>query len=74
MYTVVVLPQETVPPPQGEFPLDLVVFNNTQVNFFLNNPQWVHPGDKFMIVSANAFSGDNEAMTRAPSITLPSGC
>jgi hypothetical protein len=54
------------PPPskpqlqQGRFPLDLVVFNNTQANFFLNNPQWVHPGDKFMIVSANAFSGDNE--------------
>src|SRR5918996_2556779 len=48
------------PPPQGEFPLDLVVFNNTQANFFLNNPQWVHPGDTFMIVSANAFSGDNE--------------
>jgi hypothetical protein len=54
------------PPPskpqlqQGQFPLDLVVYNNTQANFFLNNPQWVHPGDKFMIVSANAFSGDNE--------------
>src|ERR671914_893249 len=45
---------------QGRFPLDLVVFNNTQANFFLDNPQWVHPGDKFMIVSANAFSGDNE--------------
>jgi hypothetical protein len=45
---------------QGQFPLDLVVFNNTQANFFLNNPQWVHPGDRFMIVSANAFSGDNE--------------
>jgi hypothetical protein len=61
MYTVVVLPQEVAPPPpQGEFPLDLVVFNNAQANFFLNNPQWVHPGDKFMIVSANAFSGDNE--------------
>jgi hypothetical protein len=45
---------------QGEFPLDLVVFNNSQANFFLNNPQWVHPGDKFMIVSANAFSGDTE--------------
>ncbi len=63
MYTVVVLPQEVAPPPpppQGEFPLDLVVFNNTQANFFLNNPQWVHPGDKFTIVSANAFSGDNE--------------
>jgi hypothetical protein len=57
---------EPPPPPskpqaqQGQFPLDLVVFNNTQANFFLNNPQWVHPGDKFMIVSANAFSGDNE--------------
>ena len=54
------------PPPskpqlqQGQFPLDLVVFNNAQANFFLNNPQWVHPGDKFMIGSANAFSGDNE--------------
>ena len=61
MYTVVVLPQEVAPPPpQGEFPLDLVVFNNAQANFFLNNPQWVHPGDTFMIVSANAFSGDNE--------------
>jgi hypothetical protein len=61
MYTVVVLPQEVAPlPPQGEFPLDLVVFNNAQADFFLNNPQWVHPGDKFMIVSANAFSGDNE--------------
>jgi hypothetical protein len=61
MYTVVVLPQEVAPPPpQGELPLDLVVFNNAQANFFLNNPQWVHPGDKFMIVSANAFSGDNE--------------
>jgi hypothetical protein len=59
-------PSEPPPPPskpqaqQGQFPLDLVVFNNTQANFFLNNPQWVHPGDKFMIVSANAFSGDNE--------------
>jgi hypothetical protein len=57
---------EPSPPPskpqlqQGRFPLDLVVFSNTQANFFLNNPQWVHPGDKFMIVSANAFSGDNE--------------
>jgi hypothetical protein len=57
---------ESSPPPlkpqlqQGEFPLALVVFNNTQANFFLNNPQWVHPGDKFIIVSANAFSGDNE--------------
>jgi hypothetical protein len=57
---------EPPPPPskpqlqQGQFPLDLVVFNNTQANFFLNNPQWVHPGDTFMIVSANAFSGDNE--------------
>jgi hypothetical protein len=40
--------------------LDLVVFNNAQANFFLDNPQWVHPGDKFMIVSANAFGGDNE--------------
>src|SRR5919106_5366476 len=54
------------PPPskpqlqQAQFPLDLVVFNNAQANFFLNNPQWVHPGDKFMIGSANAFSGDNE--------------
>jgi hypothetical protein len=48
------------PPPQGEFPLDLVVFNDTQARFFLNNPQWVHAGDTFMIVSANAFSGDNE--------------
>jgi hypothetical protein len=54
MYTVVVFPQEVAPP------LDLVVFNNTQANFFLNNPQWVHSGDTFMIVSANAFSGDNE--------------
>jgi hypothetical protein len=57
---------EPPPPPskpqlqQGQFPLDLVVFNNAQADFFLNNPQWVHPGDKFMIVSANAFSGDNE--------------
>jgi hypothetical protein len=57
---------EPPPPPskpqlqQAQFPLDLVVFNNTQANFFLNNPQWVHPGDRFMIVSANAFSGDNE--------------
>jgi hypothetical protein len=45
---------------QGELPLDLVVYNNAQANFFLNNPQWVHPGDKFMVVSANAFGGDNE--------------
>jgi hypothetical protein len=57
---------EPPPPPskpqlqQGQFPLALVVFNNTQANFFLNNPQWVHPGDKFIIVSANAFSGDTE--------------
>src|SRR5918992_4525316 len=57
---------EPPPPPwkpqlqQGQFPLDLVVFNDAQANFFLDNPQWVHPGDKFMIVSANAFSGDNE--------------
>ena len=58
--TLAAPPPPPPPPPQGEFPLDLVVFNNTQANFFLNNPQWVHPGDTFMIVSANAFSGDNE--------------
>jgi hypothetical protein len=45
---------------QGKLPLNLVVYNNAQANFFLDNPQWVHPGDKFMIVSANAFGGDNE--------------
>jgi hypothetical protein len=48
------------PLPPGELPLNLVVYNNAQANFFLDNPQWVHPGDKFMIVSANAFGGDNE--------------
>ena len=48
------------PPPSGELPLNLVVYNNDQANFFLDNPQWVHPGDKFMIVSANAFGGDYE--------------
>jgi hypothetical protein len=48
------------PLPPGELPLNLVVYNNAQANFFLDNPQWVHPGDKFMIVSANAFGDDNE--------------
>jgi hypothetical protein len=48
------------PLPSGELPLNLVVYNNDQANFFLDNPQWVHPGDKFMIVSANSFGGDYE--------------
>jgi hypothetical protein len=45
--------------PGSDFPLDLVITNESMREFFLENRQFVHPGDSFLVVSGNSDAKQN---------------